>query len=136
MKHFVFIIIALTEVLLMSSCQESLTVDKNHKVHYIMTNDTDTPVSITSYHSENKNNLVINSNDKYEYWQEIMSGTIEADKVALFSSDSLDINYGDAGFKRIYAERHLTDANQKSLEMMWVNSSDDNTLVFSIKENI
>ncbi len=123
-------------VIMLASCQESLIIDKNHKVQYVMSNDTSDQVSVTSYNSESINTIIIAPSTNYTYWQEIMSGTIENGKIALFSSDSLDIRYGNGDTKRLYAQRYLQEGDHKGLESMWVSSNDGNTLTFSIIEGI
>ena len=80
MKQLKAIIVMLIMLVSLVSCKESLIpggLTENRKITYVMINDTDAQVSVTSYSGDSSKEISLGSKDSYQYWEEKLSGKME-----------------------------------------------------------
>ena len=111
-------------------------VDEEFTVNYIVKNDTESQIKLVPHKNNLTGEIIIEPGETYTYWQEIMSGTLEPGKVALFRSDSLDIHFNDHEIAHVISG--TVDASQadRMLEALWVSSEDSHTMTLTINDTL
>lgn len=139
MKELDFIIVMLIMSVSLVSCKESLIPEgltENRKITYVMTNDTDAQVSVTSYSGDSSKEISLGSKDSYQYWEEKLSGKMEEGKIAFFRSDSLDIVFQDGKRVRLISGTVDASRNNDMLEAFWHSSDEGSMKYLMINESL
>lgn len=139
MKQLILIIVMLIMSLSLVSCKESLIPEgltENREITYVMTNDTDAQVSVTSYSGDSSKEISLGSKDSYQYWEENLSGIMEEGKIAFFRSDSLDIVFQDGKRVRLISVTVDASRNNDMLEAFWHSSDEGSMKYLMINESL
>lgn len=139
MKQLKAIIVMLIILVSLVSCKESLIPEgltENRKITYVMTNDTDAMVSVTSYSGDSSKEISLGSKDSYQYWEEKLSGKMEEGKIAFFRSDSLDIVFHDGKRVRLISGTVDASRNNDMLEAFWHSSDEGSMKYLMINESL
>lgn len=139
MKELDFIIVMLIMSVSLVSCKESLIPEgltENRKITYVMINDTDAQVSVTSYSGDSSKEISLGSKDSYQYWEEKLSGKMEEGKIAFFRSDSLDIVFQDGKRVRLISGTVDASRNNDMLEAFWHSSDEGSMKYLMINESL
>lgn len=139
MKQLKAIIVMLIMLVSLVSCKESLIpqgLTENRKITYVMINDTDAQVSVTSYSGDSSKEISLGSKDSYQYWEEKLSGKMEEGKIAFFRSDSLDIVFQDGKRVRLISGTVDASRNNDMLEAFWHSSDEGSMKYLMINESL
>lgn len=139
MKQLKAIIVMLIILVSLVSCKESLIPEgltENRKITYVMINDTDAQVSVTSYSGDSSKEISLGSKDSYQYWEENLSGKKEEGKIAFFRSDSLDIVFQDGKHVRLISGTVDASRNNDMLEAFWHSSDEGSMKYLMINESL
>lgn len=139
MKQLKAIIVMLIMLVSLVSCKESLIpqgLTENRKITYVMINDTDAQVSVTSYSGDSSKEISLGSKDSYQYWEENLSGKMEEGKIAFFRSDSLDIVFQDGKHVRLISGTVDASRNNDMLEAFWHSSDEGSMKYFEINNSL